>query len=411
METLKSVVKGLVAFVAFLILALLPWVDRDWLSRPVLLGFGLSFFVAGYLLALFDHRQRRLKSETSRAKEPKVEGTEGRTDVRTREAFGIGIRTPVAWLWLGSLYLAIGLVAKPDTELVDARGSLLESIHAELRKQHQELLGEIRSQPPVEASPNDYSKPGPTTSIPLDAIGDLQKSIDALRKTPTVIQQVHGENHWHWKTVLLYLTPGILFLVVTGSFSSIYRSEKAVRIGTLIGMSSLLSLGGLTLKGLRLVYSAQDQVPMVVVLPEEPVVAGAGPSFASINHGAVGPFQSGEAKKLDLKGEESLARLVEKLENESKGKELLLLIVVGSTDITPLRSDRAETYESNTGLAAARAEWVREQLSESYPEKRIVATIRGGHGSNRDGDRIVIVYGLWKETRVEAEATPVRTGR
>ena len=155
------------------------------------------------------------------------------------------------------------------------------------------------------------------------------------------------------------------------------------------------------MKSIELSYNAEGQTPIVVVASGEPLDSGRG--FASFDYGSVGPFQLGESEKLEPEGEGLLEKLKGRIEDDSKGRELLFLVIVGSTDIRPLSRDRAQTYESNTGLAAARAEWVRKQILEEYSKHRIIATVRGGYGNKYDDDRTVRVYGLWTDARTDSD--------
>lgn len=83
-----------------------------------------------------------------------------------------------------------------------------------------------------------------------------------------------------------------------------------------------------------------------------------------------------------------------------------LILVVGSTDITRLTTAQRLRYESNFGLAQARAETVKSQIVGCVNEKKVLAMVAGpqhtpdlGHGRPpKEGyadDRRVQVWGLW----------------
>jgi hypothetical protein len=83
-----------------------------------------------------------------------------------------------------------------------------------------------------------------------------------------------------------------------------------------------------------------------------------------------------------------------------------LILVVGSTDITRLTRAQRLRYESNFGLAQARAETVKAQIVGCVNEKQVLAMVAGpqhtpdlGHGEPpKEGypdDRRVQVWGLW----------------
>jgi hypothetical protein len=74
----------------------------------------------------------------------------------------------------------------------------------------------------------------------------------------------------------------------------------------------------------------------------------------------VGPFVVG---KVELEpGATDVAAIVARLAAARGDRALTGLLVVGSADKTPLFPRLARRYETNAGLAQARAEWVRDQL-------------------------------------------------
>jgi hypothetical protein len=77
---------------------------------------------------------------------------------------------------------------------------------------------------------------------------------------------------------------------------------------------------------------------------------------------AVGPFVTGQTvlqqPAADIKA------LLDRLKARRNDRPLLGLILIGSADKTPLLPQLAKQYDSNVGLAQARAEWVRSRLME-----------------------------------------------
>lgn len=101
--------------------------------------------------------------------------------------------------------------------------------------------------------------------------------------------------------------------------------------------------------------------------PPPPSTAPA-PSTATFDCGdpsdpmKVGPFATGEVA-LEPSATDVPA-VVARLIAESGNRALTGLLLVGSADKTPLSPQLARRYETNAGLAQARAEWVRDRLRE-----------------------------------------------
>jgi hypothetical protein len=126
----------------------------------------------------------------------------------------------------------------------------------------------------------------------------------------------------------------------------------------------------------------------------------------------VGPFVIG---KTDLEnGTTTVADLVKRLASGDDRRSLIGLLLIGSADKTPLSPGLAQQYGSSSGLAQARAEWVRTQLLESdalhrlqvAPAGKIAAVIAGPTQVGLDVDpaklaidRAVRVCVLWQQVK------------
>jgi hypothetical protein len=78
-----------------------------------------------------------------------------------------------------------------------------------------------------------------------------------------------------------------------------------------------------------------------------------------------------------------------------------LLLVIGSTDRVALGRDARGRYESNVGLARARAEQVRQRLMDCIPGDQLMPLVSGPRDTPQGGepgsanDRSVVVWAMW----------------
>ena len=115
-------------------------------------------------------------------------------------------------------------------------------------------------------------------------------------------------------------------------------------------------------------------------------------------------FHDGEHERLDSTGQKGLEELVKKMrEHFEDHKTLQQLILLGRTDITPLKEGKRGFYGSNNGLAQARAKRVMEELKEKLPEWRddieqVALLLSAGplhFGTANKEDRSVEVWACW----------------
>lgn len=104
--------------------------------------------------------------------------------------------------------------------------------------------------------------------------------------------------------------------------------------------------------------------------------------------------------------------------NRVHGENRGLLLVVGATDRVPLSPSLRRQYESNVGLAQARAEAVRRKITEcGVPNTEMLALVSGPRNtpesrtppSGYPGDRRVDIWGLWGWASTEYKSGGLQT--
>lgn len=121
------------------------------------------------------------------------------------------------------------------------------------------------------------------------------------------------------------------------------------------------------------------------------------------------------------KGDENLAERARNmgrlLRESSKGRQLVAVILVGSADKQPLRGSMKASYDSNAGLAQARAKWVQERLAEGYGDnvRPVIVLSTGpsfiGHNVPEEKlalDRSVLMCAVWSSSRPAGMVTDER---
>ena len=157
---------------------------------------------------------------------------------------------------------------------------------------------------------------------------------------------------------------------------------------------------------------------------------------------AVGPFCEGEHDLLEEVGKECPLQREKKVEVAKECQNQLVTLdqfvneinepftnqqplLIGRTDITPLRQEKRGVYGSNNGLAQARAKWVRNELGKNLEDKEqeealgraILLSAGPLHvGKNvsdcdRALDRSVEVYACWTPKNPEQASTPADSPR
>jgi len=303
------------------------------------------------------------------------------------------------------------------------------SSNAVLEKRHQELLATLRSLRPTPASStgtpkvdsHDMSQLLTVLQERMPPSADLERRhkelLDALRSS-----QLRGSPARSPALALLgyiLLAIGsvacliaIAWVLLGGGEESTISRKKILAVGTLLGVGTICSLGGVTLLQ-HLDIQVVFQTGKGGGSSENPSQPGKGgePSesqdIVMIPHGSVGPFVTGKRSEIENCAQNKSLEAVYRSITDSvvRGNHLLALFVVGSADNRPLAGRLATTYGSNDGLAGARADWVRGQIvsspSASFPANRVIVTIRGPSkiGADLSNDRLVEVYGLWTETQ------------
>ena len=97
----------------------------------------------------------------------------------------------------------------------------------------------------------------------------------------------------------------------------------------------------------------------------------------------VGPFVVGEVALAP--GATDVAAVAARLIAARGDRALTGLLLIGSADKTPLSPQLARRYETNVGLAQARAEWVRDQLQTQLQSGKSLADIAKAQGKSVTG--------------------------
>jgi hypothetical protein len=142
------------------------------------------------------------------------------------------------------------------------------------------------------------------------------------------------------------------------------------------------------------------------ITPDNVVGGGSKSVFKSLG-APIGPYEPGENDRIEAQPGADICNsdLVKAIADQIKGKQLQLLMVVGSADKFELHPSLLQVYGSNEGLAQARSDRISACLANYVPSELILSSIRGPsiYGSGKSskgtaGDRSVVVYAIWSET-------------
>ena len=122
--------------------------------------------------------------------------------------------------------------------------------------------------------------------------------------------------------------------------------------------------------------------------------------------GEIGPFPVGKATLSDEQTKTDLTKLAQQLDSSPVRDQAVLVMLIGSADRQRLRGGLQSRFDSNVGLAQARAEWVRKELTARFPEatkKLRFLLLTSGPKRTEDAissddlklDRAVEVWALW----------------
>jgi hypothetical protein len=122
--------------------------------------------------------------------------------------------------------------------------------------------------------------------------------------------------------------------------------------------------------------------------------------------GTIGPFPVGQAALKDDQADSAFKTITESLNKPSVRDQLAVVMLVGSADRQGLGGAMRSRFDSNVGLAQARAEWVRKQLVARSPDstRRLHfllltsgprRTDAGMTAKDWQDDRSVEVWALW----------------
>jgi hypothetical protein len=126
----------------------------------------------------------------------------------------------------------------------------------------------------------------------------------------------------------------------------------------------------------------------------------------------VGPFPSGGHVGDEMLVRAGLTGDLTRINDWAEANELGFLLLVGRSDRVPLGGNATARYGSNSGLAQARAMWVRglllEMASASLDSSRVIVLSSGPRSAGRPlpppptvGDRTVDIYACWASLPVQ----------
>jgi hypothetical protein len=226
---------------------------------------------------------------------------------------------------------------------------------------------------------------------------------------PLLAKATWGQLFWlraSWVLLLLAIALGtISYMFVIAYLRSGFTSKehKAVLCANLAFPALVLAGFAILVFGWISVGRAADpSIPK----PEVHIHLAASPlSFEPVAQ--VGPFVTGKADALEAgAGSAGVSELVKTFTERGKGRELLYVLLVGSSDKFELGDPVKAEYGSNAGLARVRAEWVRERIAREIsgrPFPALVLTVgpsrHGRHLStgHTGPDRSVTVYAAWRD--------------
>lgn len=232
----------------------------------------------------------------------------------------------------------------------------------------------------------------------LSILEDLQ---EGLRRNERLTQVSTG---LAWKTALFM---GGALLVLIGLGIGIFTTGGAfpgrvpaicLSVGTLLTVSSLLKVeaGGVRVD----FYFGRHTPPDTVVVRQTTAL---GERLVVRDHGAFGPFETGCDTLLNAEALRDTARAIG---SSLAGNHLQLLLVIGQADKRFLHGNLQRSYDTNAGLAQARANWVRQQLLRdgALSGRPMILTLPAaatytGLGHDDDllaADRYVHIIGLWQ---------------
>jgi len=236
--------------------------------------------------------------------------------------------------------------------------------------------------------------------------------------------QVPGESTF--ASTAVYLASGGAVLIAIGLVIWLFSKNSAAAKGTGAALMTVgtLSLGGAALvKELKIdsVFKLSDVTLLKVVRQQLDSLGPVGPERLGELYG----FKLGSPSEVDEKHagavDATVSRIAEKWVRQRRAGKNGVLFIVGATDRVRLGASNQGRYETNVGLARARAEYVRSRVVEASKalstalapdESQVLVLVSGPRqtpersrtlsAANDDGfpdDRRVDVWALWSSSR------------
>jgi hypothetical protein len=185
---------------------------------------------------------------------------------------------------------------------------------------------------------------------------------------------------WFWLLVLACLFALLIgALMFFGMNLSLKKSASGAAVAA-VGLTGIGTASGALLKDIKIdaLFKFDELFPVEQKLERGSTPA---PSFSIYAEpvGIVGPFPSkypfiGSDDHHVPEAKAAVMSLRQLLERQPLRDQAPLVLLIGSADKKPLRGRLRLQFDSNVGLAQARAEWVRDQLVADSPE--IVGKLR-----------------------------------
>jgi hypothetical protein len=248
------------------------------------------------------------------------------------------------------------LALLPPAYIADTRGS-----GAENKRTTQSDFGH--------ATPTDTHAPkqqGSTTTA--------SNTSDTVNGTVTANKVHLSYVSWVWLLVLASLFALLIgSLMFFGMNLSLKKSASGAAVAA-VGLTGIGTATGALLKDIKIdaLFKFDKLFTVDQKLPRGSTPVPSSSIYAE-PVGSVGPFLSkypfiGSGGHDTPEAKASVRVLRQRLESQPLRDQATLVLLIGSADKKPLRGRLQLQFDSNVGLAQARAEWVRDQLVADSPE-------------------------------------------
>lgn len=208
----------------------------------------------------------------------------------------------------------------------------------------------------------------------------------------------------YWSSILAFSGGGVFTILCGTVLMGFSRSNSSKTAGFLLIVSGL-AINGYLIKEINIenFFKLEQNSNTKIKYDDNPhhKYSEFGPQFL----GSVENFDSG-SKELKIHMSISLEKICESWRNHGANAQQGLLLLIGSTDRTRLNTATSAQYESNSGLARARSEQVKDYLHRCGLPHHQMLTLTSGpkftpeqpgalDEEQASMDRSVTVWALW----------------